>query len=361
MSMKTRIMHWIARSSTLVLLIVPLLMIAVSADVLDIVLFERIVTVFFINLMLVVGLQIFMGNSGILSFAHIGFMGMGAFASVLFSMSPQAKSIGVPDLYPFLVPIHVPFFPALLIGAGITALLAATVGYPLMRLSDAAAVITSFALLNIIHVVLVHWKQITNGPRTLFGVDQYTTLWVSAIWSVVFVVVAYWFKESGFGLKLRASRDDRYAASAVGINIVVARWIAFTLSAFVAALAGGLWAHFITSFSPANFYLTTTFLILSMLVIGGPGSVSGAVVGTVVVTVVFEGLRAVENAININQLFSTPLVGFTEIFLATIMIVILIWRPAGIMGGRELRWPGREAPLDAAPVRTDQALRAEGG
>ncbi len=361
MKLTHRMPPWITRSSTLILLIVPLLLTVLITTMFGSVLFERIVTIFFVHLILVVGLQIFMGNSGILSFAHVGFMGIGAFASVLFSMSPQAKAIAIPDLYALLLPIQLPFLPALLIGAGLAALLAALVGYPLMRLSDAAAVITSFALLNIIHVVLVHWKQLTNGPRTLFGVDPYTTLWNSAVWSIVMIILAYWFKESAWGLQLRASRDDRYAAAAVGINLVAARAIAFSLSAFVAALAGGLWAHFITSFSPANFYLPTTFLILSMLVIGGPGSVSGAVVGTVIVTIVFEGLRAVENAINSNPAMPTQLIGFTEIFLATVMIVILIWRPGGIMGGQELRWPRSTSGLGAMPTQTDQALPAKGG
>jgi branched-chain amino acid transport system permease protein len=186
----------------------------------------------------------------------------------------------------------------------------------------------------------VHWDRVTNGPRTLFGVDFYTTLWVSAIFGMLTIVVAYWFKESNLGLKLRASRDDHFAASSIGINLVNVRWAAFTLSAFVAAFGGGLWAHYITSFSPSAFYLTETFVILAMLVVGGPNGVSGAVIGTVVVTAVREGLRAIENNVNIAQLFPEALVGFTEVLLAVFLILILIFRPQGILGGRELRWPG---------------------
>lgn len=348
--------RWLTRSSTLLILIVPLLAIALVAQMLDNVLFERIAITLFINLTLVLGLQVFMGNSGILSFAHIGFMGIGAFVSVICSMTPKAKAIAIPHLYEFLMPIHLSFVPSLLIGAAVAGLLALIIGFPLMRLSDAAAVITSFALLNIIHVVLVHWDNITNGPRTLFGVENYTTLWTSVAWAIVFVIVAYWFKESSVGLRLRATRDDRYAAATVGINIVTVRWLAFALSAFIAALGGGLWAHFITSFSPAHFYLTTTFVILAMLVIGGPASVSGAVVGTIVVTTVFEGLRAIENAINIAQIGENTVVGFTEVFLATAMIAILIWRPSGIMGGYEIRWPLKQGQPESAAVAHDQAL-----
>ncbi len=339
MNLKNTLTIWLKDNTTPLLLSVPLVVAALLAYLFGGTLIVRITTVLFINLMLVLGLQIFMGNSGILSFAHAGFMGIGAYASVLFSMTTQAKAAALPDLYPILREITLPFWASLLIGALIAALIAAIVSYPLMRLSDAAAVITIFALLVIINVVLVHWSAVTNGPRTLFGVDFYTTLWTSVIYGVITIFLAFWFKESSLGLKIRASRDDSYAASAIGVNIIQVRWMAFVLSAFVAGFGGGLWAHFITSFSPYAFYLTTTFTILAMLVVGGPLGVSGAVIGTVVVTFVHEGLRGIENWVNINQLLPITLVGFTEISLSIILILILILRPSGILGGRELKWP----------------------
>ena len=336
---RTQLREWLDRYMPLVELLIPLLILAIAADLFGSVIIKRIVITMFINLILVLGLQMFMGNSGVLSFAHIGFMGIGAYASVLFSMSPRAKAIALPHLYPILTQVHLPFLPALFIGAGIAALIAAVVGFPLMRLSGAASVIATFALLVIIHVVLINWDEVTNGPRTLFGITRYTTLWTSAFWGLLFTALAYWFKETPLGLKLRASREEEFAAAAIGIDIVMVRWVAFTLSAFVVGVGGVLWAHFITSFSPIAFYLTQTFLIIAMLIIGGTNSVAGAVVGTVVVTAIFEGLRGIENAVNLAQVLPVTLVGFTEVFLSIAMIVILILRPSGIMGGQELRWP----------------------
>lgn len=329
------------RYGTLLILVAILLAVAGAADLTGELIVQRIGITLFINLCLVLGLQMFMGNSGILSFAFIGFMGIGAYGSVLLSMAPQAKHFALPDLYPFLAEIQLPFLPSILIAALFAMLVAAIVSFPLMRLSDAAAVITSFALLVVLHNIFVHWNAVTNGPQTLFGVPRYTYLWTTVAWGCVFTVVAYWFKESKLGLMLRASRDDSTAASTIGVNIVVMRWIAFSLNAFVAAIAGGLWAHFITSFSPIAFYLKETFVILAMLIIGGPATVSGAVVGTLAVTAAFEGLRNLENALNIAKVSSTPIVGMTEVVLAVVMIVALIWRPAGIMAGREIRWPFR--------------------
>jgi len=338
MNLKIRLPQWISHYATPSLLVLVLLVLTILADVVNSTLIERIVTVMFTSLILVLGLQLFMGNSGILSFAHIGFMGIGAYASVLFSMTPEAKLLSIPSLYPFLVPLHLPFWPSVLLGGLIAAVIAAVVSFPLMRLSDAAAVITTFALLVIIHVVLVHWDKITNGPRTLFGVENFTHLWISAIVGMITVFLAFFFKESRVGLRLRATRDDAYAAASIGINIVVMRWLAFTMSAFLAGIGGGLWAHFITSFSPYAFYLTETFVILAMLVIGGPSSVSGAVVGTLVVTAAREGLRGIENYINIAQVLPQGVFGFTEVVLSIVLILILIYRPYGIMGSQELSW-----------------------
>src|SRR5690606_30962206 len=148
-------------------------------------------------------------------------------------------------------------------------LVAAVVAYPLMRLSDAPAVITSFALLVVIYTVLQHWSAVTNGPRTLFGLPKATTLPLTAGIAAVVIVVALAFKESRTGLLLRASRDDERAAGALGAGIPALRWRAFILSALIAGIGGALWGHFVTSFSPKAFYLKETFVILGMLVIGG--------------------------------------------------------------------------------------------
>jgi branched-chain amino acid transport system permease protein len=214
-----------------------------------------------------------------------------------------------------------------------------------MRLSTAAPIAT-FALLVIIHRVLINWDRVTNGARTIFGIERFTTLWLSAAFGILFVLIAYWFREATVGLKLRASREDNHAAASIGINIVVVRWLAFILSAVMTGVAGVLWAHFIVSFSPVSFYIKQTFLIVTMLIIGGTGSVSGAVVGALVVTAIFEGLRGIENAINLANVLPFTVSGLTEVMLSTALIVILIIRPAGITGGLEFKWPRIKAQTE---------------
>ena len=127
---------------TLALLILPILLLVVATEILQIRLYERIATMLCVSLVLVLGLQIFMGNSGILSFAHIGFMGVGAYTSAVLSIPVQMKGMALPDLYPVLQGVALSPYISIVVGGLVAALVATLISYPLMRLSDAAAVIT---------------------------------------------------------------------------------------------------------------------------------------------------------------------------------------------------------------------------
>ncbi len=345
---------------TLGLLLLSVALLVLGAEQSGVRVFERIAINLCISLTLVVGLQVFMGNSGILSFAHIGFMGVGAYASAVLSIPAQMKGMALPDLYPVVAGLHVQPHLAIAIGGLVAAAVAALVSYPLMRLSDAAAVITSFALLVVLHTIMLHWSEVTNGPRTLFGLPKATGLPRAAAVAAGAIVVAVLFKESRSGVLLRASRDDETAAAAMGADVPLLRWRAFVLSALIAGIAGGLWGHFITSFSPQAFYLRETFVILGMLVIGGAGTVSGAVLGCFLVTFAFEGLRSVETGLNRAQIFTEQVVGLTEIALALAMIGNLILRPGGLFATAEigalLLRRGAKAPLPGTPRESEKEV-----
>ena len=321
---------------TLIILIGLIAALVLGTEMAQIRLLDRIATHLCISLILVLGLQVFMGNSGILSFAHIGFMGVGAYVSAVLTIPVQMKGMALPDLYPWLAQLAFSPYVGIILGGLAAAAVAAALSYPLMRLSDAAAVITSFALLVVLHTVMLHWSEFTNGPRTLFGIPKATDLYLAATVAALAVVVALLFKESRTGILLRASRDDEIAAGALGAHVPSLRWQAFILSALFAGIGGALWGHFITSFSPKAFYLKETFVILGMLVIGGPYTISGAVFGAFIVTFAFEGLRALEAGINQAQIFSEQVVGLTEIVLALAMIAVLILRPGGLFTAREI-------------------------
>jgi len=318
---------------TALLLIAVIAAIAVGSQLLGIRLYDRIATNLLISLVLVVGLQTFMGNSGLLSFAHIGFMGLGAYTSAVLTIPAQMKGMALPDLYDFMKVVEVSPLVAMVAAGLVAAVVAAIVSYPLMRLSDAAAVITSFALLVVLYTVMNNWSAFTNGPRTLFGLPKTTDMPIAAIVAAVVVILALAFKESRTGKLLRASREDEVAAAALGADIPRLRWRAFILAAFIAGIGGALWGHFITSFAPKAFYLKETFLIITMLVIGGANTVTGAVAGTILVTFAYEGLRGTEGALNAGAF---QVVGLTEIVLALAMIAVMILKPGGLFPNREI-------------------------
>lgn len=321
---------------TAAILLGVILLIGIASHMIGIRLYDRIATNLMISLVLVVGLQTFMGNSGLLSFAHIGFMGFGAYTSAVLTIPAQMKGMALPDAYEFLKLVEVSPMIAMVAAGVVAALVAAVVAYPLMRLSDAAAVITSFALLVVLYTVMNNWSALTNGPRTLFGLPKTTDLPTAAIVAGLVVIVALLFKESRTGKLLRASREDEVAAAALGANIPLLRWRAFILAACIAGIGGALWGHFITSFAPKAFYLKETFLIITMLVIGGANTVTGAVAGTVLITVAYEGLRGTEGALNATTIGNGQIIGLTEIVLALAMIAVMILKPGGLFPNREI-------------------------
>jgi branched-chain amino acid transport system permease protein len=309
---------------------------------------RRVITLMMINLAMVVALQVFMGNSGVASFGHVGFMLLGAYGTVLLTLTPREKSFILREMPRdwLLHELHLPFLAALIVSGLLVAVAAGLLGIPLLRIGAAAFGLTSFGFLVVIRVVAVSSDALTNGTRTMVGIPQRTSLWVVTVVAIVFVVAAYLFKESRWGLQLRSSREDYRAAESVGINVVRVRWWAWVLSAFMTAVAGGLWAFYVTIFSPVDFWVSIAFLIISMLVIGGQASVSGAVVGAMVISVTSHLLTLLQNQVNFTRSQESSLVrwvprdivGLPEFIVAAGLLLVLILRPAGIMGGREVGW-----------------------
>lgn len=313
-----------------------------------------------INVVVVVGLYIFVGNSGIMSFGHISFMLVGAYATALLTIPVMQKKLMFPDfpheLHAILV-AHPGALAAALIAAAFATVLALLLGYPLMRLSAFPAGMATLSLLIITYVVAGNWTQVTGGQNTVVGVPSHATVWTTWAVGAAAIVCAYLYQRSRHGLRLRASREDEFAASACGIRLVRERWIALALSAFWVALAGAMYAYYLP-FSPDSFYLDITFITLAMLVIGGRDSLWGAVLGAVCVSALIEGLQNLESGAHVGPAYIALPGGTADIVVAVIMLVILILRPAGLTGGREvtrLPLPRRlraRIPSAVLPART---------
>jgi branched-chain amino acid transport system permease protein len=297
-----------------------------------------------VNVAIVVALYLFIGNSGVLSFGHISFVALGAWTAGVLSVPLSEKSAIMPHLAGFLRHTTVGNVPSLAIAAAVGCTYALVLGLPLMRLSGLAAGIATFAVLEITHNVLRYWETIGPGVTTFSAVPETTGLLQAAVAAVIAVLVAWAYQHSSFGRLLRATREDPAAARAVGVSVYRQRMVAFVLSGGLAAFAGGLYVHLLP-LNTETLYLDLTFITLAMLVIGGATSLWGAVVGALAVSAVDSFLAEAESGIHVfGQSLDLP-AGTRIVVVGALMALVLILRPAGLTGGRELSlrqaWPLR--------------------
>jgi N-methylhydantoinase B len=282
-----------------------------------------------IDLIMVVGLYTFIGNSGVLSFGHAGFMAIGAYASALLTIPIVTKSVLLPSLPGFLADASFAPVPAALTAAAVATVVAVAIGIPVVRLAGIQASIATFSFLAIIQVVLGNWTALTRGQMTMTGVPLSLDVVGPTIWAVVAIAIAYLYKQSRSGFRLRATREDELSARSLGISVGRERFVAFLVSAFLVGLSGYLYARLVGSFSPQNFYLEITFITLAMLIIGGRNSLAGAIVGPVTVAVLLELLRRSED----GSLLITIPANSRDIVFAALTLAVLILRPEGLMAG----------------------------
>ncbi len=300
--------------------------------------FVRVLTVMCINAVLVASMGIGNGFTGVFSLGHVGFVAVGAYASGILSLPVTAKHAYLSDLPQWLASFSLPFLPATIAAGLICAILALVVGAPLMRLSGYFVSVATLGFLIIVNVVLINAVDYTRGARTFTGVPLETTLAWAVGWLFVTLLVLSRIVYSSYGRRFRAVREDTIAAQAIGISVLPTRLAAFVVGAFFAGVGGSLYGHYLGSFSPASFYMAYTFALITMLVIGGMQSLTGAVAGVVLVTLASEVLRNLERGIDLGVVEIPPLYGASQIVLGVLFILVMIFRPTGLLGDRELNF-----------------------
>jgi branched-chain amino acid transport system permease protein len=325
---------------------------------------SRVFIVFLINLIAVVAIGSFSGNTGIISFGHLAFVGVAAYVSGILTLPLQMKAFTLPNLPDFLSGYAMGFFPALLVSLLIVTVFASVVGLAISRLNGTSASISTLGLLIVVHSILIGAKDITRGSASFFGVPRDTNLAWAFGGAVVTIVVARLFRDSAPGLQVRASREDELGAQSVGVSVMSRRLMAWTISAMLAAISGVLLAHSLGAFSPKQFYLANTLPLLAMMIAGGMTTTTGAVVGTAIVTIAVEVLRRLETAIAGNATPMIGILGLTQLGVALITLVVLYKWPSGLTGRLEWdehwrsRRKAREISIRPTPLF---AWRREGG
>ena len=239
---------------------------------------------------------------------------------------------------------------SLLFATTIGGVFAFVVGIPLMRLSGLSAGIATFAVLIITNNVIRNWEAIGPGAKTLSLIPQTTGFTQATVGLLIVMAIAYVYQLSNSGRRLRATREDAAAAQSSGIDVHRERLWAFTLSGALAGFAGGLLVHVRGSITTGDVFLDLTFITLAMLVVGGIGSLWGAVLGALTIAGLNAFLAEATRGIGIGS-YDLEIPGGTRLLtIGTVMLAVVLFRPTGLTGSRELMWPFRaRQPLQTNP------------
>jgi len=293
-----------------------------------------------VSVAMVVALYVFVGNSGVISFGHVSFVAVGAFVAGVMTVPVALKPTITPGLFSLLGEHSVGNIMSLALATVLGGVFALVVGIPLMRLSGLAAGIATFAVLGVTYNILNNWEKIGPGPLTLTTIPETTDLLQATVGAIAVVIAAFAYQRSRYGRKLRASREDSAAARSTGIDIHRERLWAFALSGALSGFAGGLLVHLAGTLQARDVYLDLTFLTLAMLVVGGVGSLWGAVVGALAVSALDTFLLKAESGEIgfVADLVGKPLWGGSRLVgVAIFMAVVLVLLPDGLTRGREFR------------------------
>jgi branched-chain amino acid transport system permease protein len=285
-----------------------------------------------INIILAASLSLCNGFSGIFSMGHAGFMAIGAYTSALLTIPAAKKALILPNMPEFMQKLEIPFPAALLAGGMIAALAAVLIGFPVLRFKGHYLSVATLGMIVIIRQLLQNNPDITNGAKGLTGIPKLSDTFAIYGTMLLMMYILHRILHSAYGRSMTAIRDDIVAAESLGVGIARHRLLAFCVSAFMAAVAGGLGAHQIQVISPSFYYYDKTFAIVETSIIGGMYSLSGAVVGALIMTFVPEYLSGLETGITVLGFKLPPVYGAAQLILSALMIVIIIFRRKGIMG-----------------------------
>lgn len=279
--------------------------------------YSKIIIFMLINIILAVSLNVTVGCLGQITIGHAGFMSIGAYAAALVSKALQGDATGY-------IPVHY-YIISIIIGAIVAGIVGIIVGIPALRLRGDYLAIITLAFGEIIRVLIEYFK-FTGGGVGLSKIPKLNrdiTFTVIFVITVLSVFIMYTLLTGRHGRAVLAIRDDELAAEAVGINTTFYKTFAFTVSAVFAGVAGGIYAHHLGIIQAKTFDFNYSINILVMVVLGGMGSFTGAIISAAVLTLLPELLREFND--------------YRMIVYSIILILIMIFRPSGILGRSEFR------------------------
>ncbi len=327
---------------------------------------DALVSQMLVNAIMVLGLQIYIGNTGILSFGHMGFAAIAGYVVALLAIDPAFKRLFIPQAPLGLVDVHLHPLAATAVAVGITLVVAFLLGLGLTRSGARAGAVAptmiTLALLFLVHEVARNLTDLTGGDRSGLSFGPGNSLqgrgWIAAA-LLGSILLARLFRETRVGRMAQAVREDDLAARAMGIDPSVPQMVSLLLSVVVISVGASLRVQLLGSMTPNFFFFTYTLLTLAMLVVGGRKSVSGSLLGVVIITAGNELTRYLaSDAVSVPGLDWLLREGLSEVFLGGAMLGFMILRPEGIAGDHELADPLRLRRRAARPKPVIPSVRA---
>ncbi|HGQ6280610.1 TPA: branched-chain amino acid ABC transporter permease [Streptococcus pneumoniae] len=260
-----------------------------------------------INIILAVGLNLIVGFSGQFSLGHAGFMAIGAYAAAIIG----SKS-----------PTYGAFFGAMLVGALLSGAVALLVGIPTLRLKGDYLAVATLGVSEIIRIFIINGGSLTNGAAGILGIPNFTTWQMVYFFVVITTIATLNFLRSPIGRSTLSVREDEIAAESVGVNTTKIKIIAFVFGAITASITGSLQAGFIGSVVPKDYTFINSINVLIIVVFGGLGSITGAIVSAIVLGILNMLLQDVASV--------------RMIIYALALVLVMIFRPGGLLGTWEL-------------------------
>ncbi|SNL75610.1 branched-chain amino acid ABC transporter permease [Streptococcus pneumoniae] len=260
-----------------------------------------------INIILAVGLDLIVGFSGQFSLGHAGFMAIGAYAAAIIGSTS---------------PTYGAFFGAMLVGALLSGVVALLVGIPTLRLKGDYLAVATLGVSEIIRIFIINGGSLTNGAAGILGIPNFTTWQMVYFFVVITTIATLNFLRSPIGRSTLSVREDEIAAESVGVNTTKIKIIAFVFGAITASIAGSLQAGFIGSVVPKDYTFINSINVLIIVVFGGLGSITGAIVSAI--------------GLGILNMLLQDVASVRMIIYALALVLVMIFRPGGLLGTWEL-------------------------
>ena len=293
----------------------------------------RILNLCGIYVVLGLSLNLINGFTGLFSLGHAGFMAIGAYTTALLTMPPAMKEMNffMQPIVPFLANVEWSFLPALLMGGLVSAIMGFLIGAPVLKLTDDYLAIATLGFAEIIRVVFTNLQSITNGALGLKGIPATTNVWWSWGMAILTILLLKYLMKGSYGIAFKSIKDDEIAAQAMGINLFKHKIMSFTIGSFLAGIGGGLLGNLLGTIDPNMFRFPLTFNILLIVVLGGLGSIKGTTIAAVIITIMMEALRFLDESINLGFVSFEGIPGMRMVVFSVLLMAVVIFRKEGLL------------------------------